>query len=247
VPASRRGFDAQQAQGMTVALGGRTMTSLDDPRVCAVLDRLHAAARGDWRFFVRHLPMTVGMLLGRAAPPAAEQAALFKDVYIPLWPAQGRFLYLVARAISARRTVEFGTSFGVSTIYAAAAARDVGGSVIGSELEPSKRERALANLAEAGLADVVDVRLGDALETLRDVPAPVDLVLLDGWKELYLPVLRLLEPKLRPGAVVLADNIRTFRVALAPYVEYVQSGRNGFRSVTLPLKDGFEYSVRLAS
>jgi predicted O-methyltransferase YrrM len=133
----------------------------------------------------------------------------------------------------------------VSTIYAAAAARDTGGFVIGTELEPSKRERALAHLAEAGLASVAEVRLGDARETLRDVPAPVDLVLLDGWKELYLPVLRLLEPRLRPGTVVLADNIRTFRRSLAPYVDYVQSGRSGYRSVTLPLKDGFEYSVRL--
>jgi len=177
--------------------------------------------------------------------PAAEQAERFKSLYIPISRAQGVFLYLVARSLGARRIVEFGTSFGVSTIYAAAAARDLGGAVVGSELEPGKHARALANLAEAGLAGVVDVRLGDARETLRDVPAPIDLVLLDGWKELYLPILQLLAPKLRPGAVVLADNIKTFRRALAPYVEYVQSGRNGFASMTLPLKDGFEYSVRL--
>jgi predicted O-methyltransferase YrrM len=133
----------------------------------------------------------------------------------------------------------------VSTIYAAAAARDNGGRVIGTELEPGKHAAAKANLARAGLADFVDVRLGDAMETLRDVEGPIDLLLLDGWKELYLPVLQMLEPNLRPGAVVLADNIKTFRRALAGYVDYMQCGRNGFRSVTLPLKDGFEYSVRL--
>ena len=141
--------------------------------------------------------------------------------------------------------MEFGTSFGISTLYAAAAARDEGGQVIGSELEPGKQRAATVHLAEAGLASVAEVRLGDARETLRDVPGPIDLVLLDGWKELYLPMLQLLAPKLRPGAVVLADNIKTFRRALAPYVNYVQSGRNGFASVTLPLADGFEYSVRL--
>ena len=221
------------------------MSTLDEPAVGRVLARLHAAARGDWSFFVRNLPLMAGMILGRESPPAAELSARFKDVYIPISREQGRFLYLVARTLDAKRIVEFGTSFGISTIYAAAAARDTGGRVIGSELEPSKRERALANIAEAGLADVVDVRLGDALETLRDVPAPVDLVLLDGWKELYMPVLHLLAPKLRPGSVVLADNIKTFRRSLAPYVDYVQCGRNGFHSVTLPLKDGFEYSVRL--
>lgn len=221
------------------------MTTLDDPAVCATLDRLHDAARGDWWFFAQNLPLMLGMVLGREGPPPAELAHRMKDVYIPVSREQGCYLYLVARTLDAKRIVEFGTSFGVSTIYAAAAARDTGGRVIGSELEPEKRERALANLRDAGLADLVDVRLGDAMETLRDVPAPIDLVLLDGWKDLYLPMLRMLAPKVRPGGVVLADNIKTFRRSLAPYVDYVQCGRNGFRSVTLPLKDGFEYSVKL--
>ena len=88
-----------------------------------------------------------------------------------------------------------------------------------------------------------DVRLGDALETLRDVPEPVDLVLLDGWKDLYLPILKLLTPRLRRGSIVLADNIFTFRKDLRPYVEYVQSGGHGFESTTLRISDGFEYSV----
>lgn len=223
------------------------MSSLDDPKVAAALSRLHRAARGDWLFFARHLPLMARLILAKDAAPSAEQARLLKDVYIPISRAQGRFLYLVARSIGAQRLVEFGTSFGVSTIYAAAAARDNGGHVIGTELEPGKQQAALANLAEAGLAELVDIRLGDALQTLQDIPAPIDLVLLDGWKELYLPVLRMLEPKLRTGSVVLADNIKTFRRALAGYVDYVQCGRNGFASVTLPLKDGFEYSVRLSS
>jgi predicted O-methyltransferase YrrM len=224
------------------------MSSLEDPAVAGTLERLHRAARRDWFFFARHLPLMARLILSReGAAPSEEQARLLKDVYIPISRAQGRFLYLVARSIGARRLVEFGTSFGVSTIYAAAAARDTGGFVIGSELEPGKHRAATANLAEAGLADFAEVRLGDAMQTLQDIPGPLDLVLLDGWKELYLPVLQMLEPKLRPGAVVLADNIKTFRRALAGYVDYVQSGRNGFASVTLPLKDGFEYSVRLAA
>ena len=222
------------------------MNSLDDAKVRAVLDRLHRSARRDWLFFATHLPMVASMLFGREERSPDEQARQFKDVFIPISRAQGRFLYLVARSIGAKRIVEFGTSFGVSTIYAAAAARDNQGHVIGSELEPGKQRTALANLGAAGLEDVAEVRLGDARETLRDIPAPIDLVLLDGWKELYLPILQMLAPKLRPGAVVLADNIRTFRKALAPYVEYMQGGRNGFASLTLPLKDGFEYSVRLS-
>jgi len=218
--------------------------SLSDAKLQAVLERLHSAARGDRLRFLGLLPQVLQMLVGRT-PPAAEQAARFKDIYIPISRAQGRFLYLVARSLGARRIVEFGTSFGISTIYAAAAARDNGGVVIGSELEPGKHRAARANLAEAGVGEYAEIRLGDALETLADVPPPIDLVLLDGWKELYLPMLKLLSPKLRTGAVVLADNIRTFRWALASYVDYVQSGKNGFASMTLPLADGFEYSVKL--
>ncbi len=185
------------------------------------------------------------MFLGREAPPAAWMAERMKDVYIPLSPAQGRFLYLIARSLSARRIVEFGTSFGISTIYAAAAARDNGnGRVVGSELEPGKHERALANLDAAGLSGHAEVRLGDAMQTFRDLAPPIDLVLLDGWKELYLPMLEMLAPKLRPGAVVLADNVRTFKRSLAPYLRYVQSGKSGFQSVTLPFPSGFEFSVR---
>ena len=117
--------------------------------------------------------------------------------------------------------------------------------MIGSEIEESKHAQALEYIAEAGLAEFVDVRLGDALETLEKIDAPIDMVLIDGWKDLYLPVLKMIEPSLRTGAVVLADNIFTFKKDLRPYVEYVQSGTNGFESTTLRISDGFEYSVYL--
>lgn len=220
-------------------------SSLDETQVRATLDRLHAAARGDVFRMLARLPSLARSFLGTTPPAPRVMAERMKDVYIPLSPPQGKLLYLVARSLSARRIVEFGTSFGISTIYAAAAARDNGnGRVIGSELEPGKHKQALANLEAAGLAAHAEVRLGDALQTLRDLPPPIDLVLLDGWKELYLPMIEMLAPKLRPGAVVLADNVRTFRRSLAPYLSYMQSGKSGFQSVTLPFPSGFEFSVR---
>jgi predicted O-methyltransferase YrrM len=209
-----------------------------------VLERLHAEAKGDRLRFLGLLPRLVaGRLRGRGLWDVMTPEAM-KECYIPVSPEQGALLYLTARALGARRVVEYGTSFGISTLYLAAAVRENGGgTVIGTEIEPSKHARAVEHLKEAGLADVAEVRLGDARETLRDVAGPVDLVLLDGWKDLYLPILQQLTPRLRPGAVVLADNIFTFRRSLRPYVEYVQSGRHGFESTTLRLSDGFEYSV----
>lgn len=220
--------------------------SLRSPRIGAALDRLHKEARGDWRRFPGVMPgVLFGLLRGRPFGEALTPKAA-RNIYMPVSREQGQFLYLVARTIGARRIVEFGTSFGISTIYLAAAVRDNRGEImIGTEIEPSKHQQAVANVKEAGLEDVTDIRLGEALKTLRKVPEPLDLVLLDGWKDLYLPVIELLKPRMRPGAVVLADNIFTFRKSLRPYVEYVQCGENGFESTTLSISDGFEYSIYL--
>jgi predicted O-methyltransferase YrrM len=126
----------------------------------------------------------------------------------------------------------------------AAAIRDNGGGeVLGSELEPAKHEQALRNIEEAGLSSYAKILLGDAQQTFQSIPAPIDLVLLDGWKSLYIPIIELLKPKLREGAIVLSDNIFTFKKTLRPFVEHMQSGRNGFLSTTLRISDGFEFSV----
>jgi predicted O-methyltransferase YrrM len=220
--------------------------SLADPRVRAVLERLHGAARGDLLRFPKILPRALlGFARGRSFAETITPG-MMRGCYLAVPRQEGEFLYLTARAIGARNVVEFGTSFGISTLYLAAAVRDNGGGrVIGSELETNKHSQAVANLEEAGLGDVAEVRLGDALETLRELPDPVDLVFLDGWKDLYVPVLDLVEPKLRPGSVVLADNIHTFKKALRPYVERVQAEGSGFVSSTMPISDGVEYSVRV--
>ena len=125
-------------------------------------------------------------------------------------PDLGRLLYLLATSARAKTIVEFGTSFGISTIYLASALRDSGGGkLITSELELSKSQRAQAHLAEVGLGDLVEHRVGDALELLARDLETVDFLLLDGAKPLYFRVLKLVEPWLRKGAVIVADNVNT--------------------------------------
>jgi predicted O-methyltransferase YrrM len=115
------------------------------------------------------------------------------------------------------------------------------GRLIGSEFEPSKVARARAHLDAAGLADLVEIREGDALETLRDVGGEVDLLLIDGAFSLYLPVLRLVEPALRPGAIILGEN------AFDPaYLAYVRDPANGYLSqAVLDAGRGNEFTVRV--
>jgi predicted O-methyltransferase YrrM len=219
-------------------------SSLRDPRVARTLDRLHKSARTDLLRIALVAPLVVPDFFGLRKTDEGRLSRRMKATYLPVSRSQGHMLYLVARSIDARRVVEFGTSFGISTIYLAAAVKDNGGGVVvGSELEPSKRAKATENLRDAGLDAFADVRLGDAMETLATVEAPIDMVLLDGWKDSYLPVLKLLKPKLRKRAVVLADNIFTFKGTLRRYVDYMQSAENGFVSTTLDISDGFELSV----
>jgi predicted O-methyltransferase YrrM len=219
------------------------MNSLTDPRIAAVLDDLHRAARRDILVFLRALPaVAAGLLRGRGVVDSAKP--YLSDAFIPIDAAQGRALYLLARARGARRIVEFGASFGISTIYLAAAVRDNGGgTVITTEMVPGKVERARQNYARAGVDAEIDLRAGDALQTLRDLDGPIDLLFLDGWKEACLPVLELLEPRLLRGACVLCDDMKPFRRTLAPYVEHVRRKGGRYVSVELPLGDGLEFSI----
>jgi predicted O-methyltransferase YrrM len=226
-----------------VAEGGDSgRCSIEEPEVRAVLDRLHREAdKQKWAAARTFFTFELGR-----RHSVAEEAAGLRSLYLSLPPASGRFAYLVARSTGARRIVEFGTSFGVSTVYLAAAVRDNGGGVvIGSEFVPEKVQRARANLEEAGLGDLVEIRQGDAQEALKDPGGTVDMVLLDGKKELYVSILRMLIPSLRHGAAVLADNIYIFRKTLRSYVAFVRDQRNGFQSMTLRLGTGLEYSVHL--
>jgi len=164
-----------------------------------------------------------------------------KDVPLPISREIGTLLYMLARSSGAKTIVEFGTSFGISTLHLAAALRDNGGGrLITSEFEPSKAARARANLTAGGLIDLVEIREGDALQTLSaDLPATIDLVLLDGAKGLYPDILDLLEKQLRPGALIVADN-----ADFSPdYLARVRSPAKGYLSV--PFGEDVELSMRV--
>lgn len=171
--------------------------------VAATLAREHAAAKA-----MREARMAQPREEGAPPPQTLDfrTSEAHRTQYLSIGPRMGRFLYNSARAIGARNIVEFGTSFGISTLYLAAAAADTGGKVTGSEFHPNKAEKARSNLTDAGLAAQAEIRVGDARETLGSIEGPIDLLFLDGAKDLYVDILTMLEDRLRPGALVITDN-----------------------------------------
>src|SRR5207247_4220967 len=126
------------------------------------------------------------------------------DKLVALDRDKAEFCYQVCRALRARRVVEAGTSFGVSTLFLAAAVRDnlrhdAHGVVIATEYEPEKAAVARANFAAAGLSHLIELREGDLRETLVDVGGPVDFMLVDIWTPMARPALALVAPYLRAG------------------------------------------------
>lgn len=104
---------------------------------------------------------------------------------------------------------------------------------------------ATANLGEAGLGAFLDLRIGDARETLKDAGGPVDFLLLDSWIPLVRPAIDVVAPQLRPGAIVICDNVEICEREYSGYTSLVRDPRNGFRSVLLSHLGGLEISVKL--
>jgi predicted O-methyltransferase YrrM len=219
---------------------------LDDSRVQGLVDRLHARSRAQDAELARYFSARAerGDLDWNRFDDDANR--FLSDKLVALEPDKAEFCYLTARSLRARRIVEVGTSFGVSTLYLAAAVRDNGGgTVIATEQEAAKAAAARAHLTEAGLEELVDLREGDLRETLKTLAGPVDFVLMDVWTEMVRPAIELIAPHLRPGAVVVCDNTRQSEDGYRDYFAFVRDPARGFRTATLPFEGGLEFTVKV--
>jgi len=194
------------------------------------------------------MPRLGEMMGNKVVPDESDpqgRADALSEFYLPVTPDAGRLLYSLVRASRPATVVEFGMSLGISAIHLASGVRDNGtGRVVTTELSAAKVAAATRNFTDAGLGDLITVLQGDALETLKSIDEPVQFVLLDGWKDLYMQVLELLEPRLAPGALVVADN--TSMPGLQPYLDYMRDPANGYVSVNFPAResDSMEISCR---
>jgi predicted O-methyltransferase YrrM len=217
-------------------------STLRSPALAAVLDRIYHAAASEDAPAKRRIQEREQSIGRRLSP--SERYGVYGEAPQAIEREVGELLYVLARGEPSRTVVEFGASHGASTLYLAAALSDSGGgALITTERHPAKARDLAGNIADAGLSDLVEVREGDALRTLGVVRAPVDLLFLDGSNDLYLPVLLLVEPHLKPGALVVAD-LSADDPDLLPYLQHVRQSDNGYVSVEVPVSAGVELSIR---
>jgi predicted O-methyltransferase YrrM len=196
-------------------------------RIAKVLDRLHAEAAEDaGRWQAR-----VGTTDPATLKAGGGDLVRLGEFYLAVTPDEGRLLHILARTKGATNVVEFGASYGLSSLYLAAALEGRGGRLTTTEVHPDKCAALRRTFDEAGVADTVTLLEGDARETLADVEGPIDMLVLDGWKSMYLPVHDLLRPRLAPGCLIVADNID--HEAAADYLAFVRGPHSGMMTTVI--------------
>lgn len=216
-----------------------------DSRLRSVLDRLHAESEAQTPELAAYLQAHGPASIGGSEEEVQQGRAYWRDKLVALDPPKAEFCYALCRAIGARKIVEAGTSYGLSTLYLAAAVRDNGGgTVIATEYEPEKAQVARANWPESGLAEFIELREGDLRQTLNRLEGPIDFLLLDIWTPMVRPAMERVVPHMRTGAVMVADNTGASRGAYAEYFAFVVDRRSGFSTMTLPFEGGLEFAVK---
>jgi predicted O-methyltransferase YrrM len=233
-------------QPQAVMLSSMTQIISFEPRLQDLLARLHAQSKAQEPEAMAYFGKRAkeGTLDWNAFDEDANR--FLADKLVALEPDKAAFCYGLCRALRAKRVVEAGTSYGVSTLYLAAAVRDNGrGVVIGTEHETKKARAARQTFAVAGLSEFIDLREGDLRQTLKSVTGPIDFMLIDIWTPMARPALELVAPHLRPGAIVICDNTESYREAYRDYFAFIENPDNRFITQTLPFSGGLEMSVRV--
>jgi len=208
------------------------MNTIKINKVEAVLQKLHKDAKNDYSKIAKVMMKSIFRPM---RPKDFEQA------YLPITEPQGLKLKDIIIKHNCKNVIEFGTSFGISTIYLAQAVKETGGKVVTTELLESKANIASRNINEAGLESYVEIKVGDAMQTLKNVIAPIDFLFLDGWKDLYLPLFQMLESRFHEDTIIYADNMDM--TDTKPYARYLLANENVYKTVQVDSGKAFLTTV----
>ncbi len=175
------------------------MHKITDKRVLELLDELHKKANSNlqWLFLLK---ASLKRLFKKLSPED------MRDAYISISSEQGKQVYDLLLRKKSRCIVEYGTSFGISTLYLAAAVKENKGKVVSCELLANKCKVAKQNFKRAGLENYIELKEGDALSTLQDFNEPIDILFFDAWPEIYIPLLVKLQVLMKAGSLLYLDN-----------------------------------------
>ncbi len=217
---------------------------LDDQRLQTLLRRLHAASEAQDTDIAEYYAAGAERPTG-FEPEDAPGRRFWQDKFVALDQDKAEFVYALCRTANATRIIEAGTSFGVSTLYLAAAVRDNGGGLVTTcDIEESKAEVARQHFDEAGLTSFIDLRVGDIRDTLQGLTEPIDVLLLDIWAPITGDVIALVGPHVRVGGLVIADNTTARRELYGDLLGHLHDRGNGFTTQTLPFGGGLELAVK---
>ena len=160
-----------------------------------------------------------------------------------LEPESAELLGILLRALRPGRVLEIGTSNGYSTIVIADAIRGGGGRLVSIDRDAGKQEMARRNLERAGVAEVVELRTGDATGLVAQMDGPWDAVFFDADRVSAPEQLRLLVPRLAERALLVADNVLSHPEEIRGYVDAVER-LAGFRHVVVPIGKGLSVAMR---
>lgn len=218
-------------------------TDIFGPDIWPVVKDLHNKSARQMKSLV---PLMGQYVLSRLTRRKIQlNSARLKNYSLAIDPQQGRFIYNCVLSKAPTCIVEYGTSFGISTIYAAKALQKLGrGQIIGSEIERTKIKIAKDNLQKCHLMSHVDIKEGDVLKSLSHLDQPIDMLIMDGFPDLNLAVLQLLEPNLAPYCLILTDDAYLFHYEMQAYLAYLSTSECYSHQI-LPISDGMGLSVKI--
>lgn len=233
--------------------GKALLTQLHEQSDAQLMDRARAKFQGTDEAFLdlaRQYAMLAPRLRGQFLEKhglSSEDSEISKGTPLSLAISaeMGGFLYNMVLAHRPARILELGSSYGVSTLYFASALGRLGnGIVVATELDAAKCARIRAHVRTANVEGHVDLREGDVFHTVSELDGVFDMVFIDVWASAYLDLFKRIERHLRPGSIILADNMYTAEKAVRSYKQYLDQNPR-FSSTTLNFESGVEFTVAL--
>ena len=203
----------------------------------------------------------LALVLCRAVAPSAQSpralqgvspaiTALLSDIrkadrgQLAVSEEDGRFLRLLVASSGSKRALEIGAASGYSAIWIGLGLRETGGRLVTIEYDPQRAKEAEANIAKAGLSDIVQVVPGDAFKAIPGLAGQFDFVFLDAWKRDYQRFFDMVYPRMPARALFIAHNVLNKKSEMGDFLTTIDTHPNLLTTIVAPSGEGVSVSVK---